>query len=154
MPSNGNATQINAQYLNNLKQQLATILTDVENQLKGQASPYPSITLWVPTVDSNLTVKAGGDKSGSSSTFDAGAAIEKALSTMGGSVHSQLTWLQKILNDMINEITTTVNSFGNAESLNNESVDKLIQDFQSTIGDFGSPPGGSPSPPPSTGSGA
>ena len=41
---------------------------------------------------------------------------------MGGSIHDQLTWLNKVLTDMISEITTTVNSFGNTESLNTESV--------------------------------
>ena len=68
---------------------------------------------------------------------------------MGGSINEQLTWLQKVLTDMINEITTTVNSFSNTESLNTETVDQLMSDFQNTINDFTSPPSGSGTTPPS-----
>ena len=69
---------------------------------------------------------------------------------MGGSVNEQLTWLQKVLTDMINEITTTVNSFSGTESLNNEAVSQLLTDFGNTINDMNNPPGGSGSGNPNT----
>jgi hypothetical protein len=60
---------------------------------------------------------------------------------MGGSVNDQLTWLERVLNDMINEITTTVQSFSGTESLNNDAVSQLITDFQNTISDMSNGPG-------------
>jgi hypothetical protein len=138
MAAAGNVTQIDATYLNNLKGQLQAIQTDVQNQLNGiGASSDPNLTGWISAGDENLTVSAGA------TTFNAGKALDTALGKMGGSIHDQLTWLNKVLTDMINEITTTVNSFGNTESLNTESVATLISDFQGVINDFSNPPGGS-----------
>src|SRR5260221_182627 len=137
MPATGAVTQINADYLNGLKGQLQTVLTNVENQLKGIGNSADGNIL---PVDQNLKVEAG------LTTFNAGVALNTALQAMGGSIHDQLTWLKKVLTDMINEITTTVNSFNNAESLNTETVDQLITDFQNTIGDLNNPPGSSGSP--------
>jgi hypothetical protein len=142
-----NVTQIDTTYLTGLQNQLQTILTDVQNQLKGTgASSDPNTSGWLGPVDQNLAVQ-GGDKS----TFNAAAALNTALGAMGGSVNSQLTWLQKVLTDMINEITTTIQSFSGTESLNNEAVTTLISDFQNTISDMSNGPGGSSSstPPPS-----
>jgi hypothetical protein len=141
MSSSGKVTQINKDYLNNLKNRLSDLLTDVENQLKGVgASSAPGTTTYIQPVDQTLTVNAGGN---TGVPFNAATALNKALGAMGGSVHDQLTWLHKTLTDMIGEITTTVNSFSGTESLNNESVAQLISDFQNTIGDFNNPPGGS-----------
>jgi hypothetical protein len=137
----GAATQIDATYLNGLKGQLQTLLTDVQNQLKGIGNSPDG---WVSPVDQNLKVLPGA------TSFNAGAALNTALQAMGGSIHDQLTWLQKTLTDMINEITTTVNSFSNTESLNTETVDQLISDFQGTINDFNNPPGSSGPPASST----
>jgi len=133
-------TQIDATYLNGLKGQLQSVLTDVQTQLKGIGS---SPAGWVSPLDQNFSVLPGP------TSFNAGAALNAALKAMGGSVHDQLTWLQKTLTDMISEITTTVNSFGNTESLNTESVDQLITDFQGVINDMNSPPGGNGTPGPS-----
>lgn len=139
MPATG-TTQINADYLNGLKGQLQTVLNNVNNQLTGVGTSTNSVP-----VDQNLKVLAGA------STFNAGTALNTALQKMGGSIHDQLTWLQKVLNDMINEITTTVNSFNGTESLNTETVDSLITDFQNTINDMNSPPSGSGTNPPPSG---
>ena len=145
MAAAGNVTQIDATYLNNLKGQLQAIQTDVQSQLNGiGTSSDPNLTGWISAVDQSLTVSAGPDK------FNAGKALNAALSKMGGSIHDQLTWLNKVLTDMINEITTTVNSFGNTESLNNDSVATLISDFQHTINDMNNPPGASGTTTPST----
>ncbi|SRR5260370_34275452 len=131
MAATGAATQINADYLNGLKGQLQTVLGDVKTQLKGVGS---SPAGWVNPVDQNFSVLDGPNG------FNAGAQLNAALKAMGGSVNQQLTWLQKVLTDMINEITNTVNSFKNAESLNTETVDQLITDFQNTIKDVNNPP--------------
>jgi hypothetical protein len=151
----GNVTQISPDYLKQLANQLDGILGEVNDQLKGiGGSTSSNTTQWIPPVNSSLTVSAG------SKSFDAAAALDQALGAMGGSVNSQLTWLQKTLNDMINEINTTVNSFGNVDSINSESVTQLINDFQNTIGDMsntsssgGSSTGGSSTGGTSTGSG-
>lgn len=141
MAAASSVTQIDSTYLNGLKSQLQTIQTDVQSQLTGiGASSDPNLPGWISAVDENLTVTAGA------TSFNAGKALNTALGKMGGSVHDQLTWLNKVLTDMINEITTTVNSFSNSESLNTESVQTLISDFENTIGDLNNPPGGSGPP--------
>jgi hypothetical protein len=143
--TDNNVTQIDANYLNGLKGQLQTILTDVQNQLRGiGASTDPNTTSWLGPVDQNLSVQGG------TSSFNAATALNTALKAMGGSVNEQLTWLQKVLTDMINEITTTVNSFSGTESLNNEAVSQLLTDFGNTINDMNNPPGGSGSSNPNT----
>jgi hypothetical protein len=145
MAANTSVTQIDTTYLQGLQGQLQTILGEVEDQLRGiGASSDPNVTGWLGPVDQNLNVQAGP------TTFNAGAALNNALKAMGGSVNEQLTWLKKVLTDMINEITTTIQSFSGTESLNNDTVAQLISDFQSTINDMNSPPGGSSSNPPSS----
>jgi hypothetical protein len=131
--ANGNVTQIDTDYLNKLKAQLADLETQVEVQLKGIGpSSNPNTTNYINPVN-NLTLLAGP------AGFAAGAAISNAVKTAGGSVYNQLQWLDKVLKDMIEEITNTVNSFSGTESLNNDAVDKLMKDFQNTIGDFNAP---------------
>jgi hypothetical protein len=146
-------TQINADYLKKLQGNLQDLLGQVNDQLEGLGTKGATgaTTGYIPPVTSSLTVAAGA------STFDAGAAINKALQSMGGSVSAQLTWLKNVLTDMISEITTTVNSFSGTESLNNESVTQLMTDFQKTINDINSPassgtstPGSGTTTPPST----
>ncbi|HEY3907108.1 MAG TPA: hypothetical protein VGM14_24595 [Streptosporangiaceae bacterium] len=144
MAQDGNTTQIDSTYLNNLKGQLQGIQTDVQSQLNGIGAGDSSLSGWISAVDSSLTVSAGA------TNFNAGKALNTALGKMGGTIHDQLTWLNKVLTDMIGEITTTVNSFGNTESLNTESVATLIGDFQHTINDMNNPPGSSGTSTPST----
>jgi hypothetical protein len=143
MASSGSVTEIDQTYLTNLQTTLQDILTGVEGQLRGlgTAGANSTSTIYIGPVDSSLTVKAGP------TSFDAGAALDAALKTMGGSVHDQLEWLEKVLTDMISEINTTVSSFGASEQLNEESVDQLMSDFQTTISDMNTPPGsGTPTP--------
>ncbi|HEY2579883.1 MAG TPA: hypothetical protein VGI74_26520 [Streptosporangiaceae bacterium] len=137
MSSGAPVTQIDTTYLDGLKSTLQELQTEVEQQLHGLGTggATPNTLSFIEPVDSSLKLAAG------SASFDAGAALNKALAAMGGSVHDQLTWLDKVLGDMINEITNTVASFKGTESLNNEGVDKLISDFQSTISDINTPPG-------------
>jgi hypothetical protein len=136
MTSPTNVMQIDTAYLNNLQSQLQTLLTAVKNQLRGIGTTFiPTTSGFLGPVDQNLTVQAGA------TTFNAGAALNSALKNMGGSVNDQLTWLERVLNDMINEITTTVQSFSGTESLNNDAVSQLITDFQNTISDMSNGPG-------------
>ncbi|HUZ26732.1 MAG TPA: hypothetical protein VMV07_23515 [Streptosporangiaceae bacterium] len=133
--SSDNVTQVDLTYLNQLKTRLGEMQAQVEGQIRGQGpSNDPTTTLWIDPVNSGLTVTAGGVGAGAGSTFDVAAALSAALSAMGGSVHDQLVWLDRILGEMINQITVTVKSFGTAETANNDSVDKLISEFRATFG--------------------
>ena len=132
-------TQINADYLNTLKAQLGELESQVKAQIRGIGPNSSSETTNYVNPVNDLTLLAGPPG------FDAGAAITSALKTAGGSVYDQLEWLDKVLNDMIEEITTTVNSFHGAESLNDDAVNTLMTEFTTTIGDMGSP--GTPSSP-------
>lgn len=139
-------TQIDTDYLNTLKGQLEELDGKVEAQMKGIGPvSSPATTNFINPVN-DLTLLAGP------SGFDAGAAIASALKTAGGSVYDQLEWLDKVLKDMINEITSTVNSFNGTESLNNEAVDTLTTDFQNTINDMNNPTSSSSSNPNTTSS--
>src|ERR1700761_1815017 len=140
MATSTKVTQVDANYLTSFQKQLQTILTNVQNQLKGtETSSDPNTTGWLGTVDQTLTVQAGA------TTFNAATDLNNALKAMGGSVHTQLTWLQKVLTDMISEITTTIQSFSGAESINNDTVEQLISDFENTVSDMSNPSGGSSS---------
>lgn len=144
MSGSSDTTQINADYLKTLRTQLDQVLSDVNSQLRGQgATTDTSTTGYLNPVAQDLgqLVKAGGT-SGSSGTFNAATELTNALNKMGGSVNDQLTWLKKVLNDMITEIGTTIDSFNGTESLNNETVEQLMADFQNTITDMSNPPGG------------
>jgi len=134
-------TQIDTDYLNKLKAQLEQLESQVEGQLAGMGpSSIPGTTNFINPVN-DLTLLAGA------SGFDAGAAITSALKTAGDSVADQMQWLDKVVKDMITEVTNTVNSFQGTESLNNAAVDTLINEFQQTINDMNNPPGSSSSNP-------
>jgi hypothetical protein len=145
MSTGSGVTQIDTTYLDTLKNQLQDLQTQVEQQIKGYGTnPIqdgvgigPGTLSSIEPVTSALKLQAGA------ASFDAGATLNAALSTMGGTVHDQLEWLHKVLGDMIDEINTTVASLKGTESLNNESVDQLITDFQNTISDINTPAGSS-----------
>jgi hypothetical protein len=132
MSSGAGVTQIDTSYLDTLQGQLEELQSQVQQQLEGlgTAGASSNTLSFIEPVTSSLNVAAGAQP------FDAGATLNSKLSAMGGSVNDQLTWLNKVLGDMISEITTTVASFKGTESLNNESVDQLITDFQATISDM------------------
>lgn len=139
----GTVTQINADYLKKLQSNLQDLLDQVNDQIQGLGTKGATgaTTSFIPPVTENLTLAAGA------TSFDAGGTIVKALQAMGGSVASQLAWLKNVLTDMIAEITTTISSFTGTESLNNESVAQLMNDFQKTINDVNSPAGSGSSNP-------
>jgi hypothetical protein len=145
MTGSTNVTQINKDYLQKLSTQLGYVLTDVKEQLAGGASatdPTTGMDMYAVTKDLAQYVKAGGP-AGSSGNFPAAQELTTAMDNMGGSVNDQLTWLEKVLTDMISEISTTIQSFSSTESLNTETVQALMNDFSNTITDMNNPPSGS-----------
>jgi hypothetical protein len=139
--SGSGVTQINADYLNKLKNELMTLDDQVQTQLNGIGpSTDPGTTNYIhPLNDISLTAGPQG--------FNAGLAIKNAVHNAGGSVYNQLEWLDKVLKDMIDEITNAVNSLHGTESLNNEAVDKLMTQFQNTSSDMNGSPNSSTSNP-------
>jgi len=122
--ADGNVTQIDTAYLNKFKGQIDQLRSDVEVQIRGIGpSNDPGTTNYINPVN-NLTLLAGPPG------FDAALALANALKTTGGSVYSQLQWLDKVLRDMSEEITTTVNSLNDTESLNNDAVSDPDQRLQ------------------------
>jgi hypothetical protein len=149
MSASSTPTTINSTYLNNLSTSLQDLLDGVNQQLNGQGY-IDNGAVMVPTLNSPQFAVAGGGGAGpggsggsgsgtTSGTFDAANALNTQLQLMGGTVYQELQWLQKVLTEMIDEITTTVSSMKGTDSLNSESVDTLTQDFQSTISDLNTP---------------
>jgi hypothetical protein len=136
--STGPTTEISVPYLKNLQSQLQDMLNGVDQQLAGGTdNPY---SVWLPPAVDGFQIKAGGTTGSSgSSTFDLATTLTQAISTTWTSITDELTWLKKVLTDMISEISTTITSFGNVENINSETVDQLMQDFQSTITDMNQP---------------
>jgi len=111
MAATSPVTQIDANYLNGLKSQLQDLLDQVNQQLSGLGTKGATAltTSYINPVTSALQVAAGA------SPFAAGAAFNTALKSMGTSINDQLTWLKKVLTDMISEVDTTVSSFSATE---------------------------------------
>jgi hypothetical protein len=150
---------INKKWLGDLQQTLQGMLADVTNQVDGIGN-IPIFNIWCNPVDQSLSVQApggapgssggnsggsSGGSSGSNPMFAVGQELNAKLSTMGGSVNKEVTWLQTVLQDMIQEIGTTITQMGNADVLNAEQVQTLMTDFQQTIADVNAGPGGSSS---------
>lgn len=126
-------TEVSVDYLRRLNAALTDILQQVNARLSGGTAP-DSQTVLVSPVDTSLQVSAGSPGDDSGLTFDAAAALNQALSTMGGSVHDQLEWLSGVLSAMIGEVNAAIAAVGNANHLNDEQVDALITEFENTIG--------------------
>jgi hypothetical protein len=142
MTAAGPVTQINVSYLNGLKSNLQDLLDQVDQQLEGlgPSGATSATTSDIPAVTSALKVAAGA------SPFAAGASLNSALAAMGGSVNDQLTWLKKVLTDMISDINNTVSGFSATESLNDEAATQLASQFQATITDLSTPAASSATP--------
>ncbi len=134
--SGSGVTQINTEYLNKLKGELMTLDEQVHTQLNGIGPTNDSYSTGYIHALNDISLQAGPQG------FNAGVAIASAVKNTGNSVYSQLEWLDRVLKDMIEEITNAVNSLHGTESLNNEAVDKLMTEFQNSISDMS----GSPNP--------
>lgn len=132
-PDNGDVTEVSVAYLRQLSAALNDVLQQVNARLNGATTPNGRTVLTEP-VDSSLQISAGGPGDGSGLTFDAAAALDDALSTMGGTVHDQLGWLSRVLSAMISEISDAIAAVGKADYLSSEQVDALIREFENTIG--------------------
>jgi hypothetical protein len=141
--ASGGVTQIDAEYLKSLREQLEHLKTDVEYQITGlgsnEADPYLTWPYIPPVDNGSLNLMPGSD------SFDAGGKLKAAYKAAGGSVHDRLVWLDNTLTDMISEIDNTIHKFNGTENLNNDTIDQLNTYFPHTIGDFGNS-GGSPGP--------
>jgi hypothetical protein len=144
--SGSGVTQINKQYLQGLATQLGDVKGQVQAQLigLGPGGATPNTVSIISAIDSSLAVAAG------TSAFNAATTLNADLKLMGGSIHDQLTWLENILTDMIEELNTTANKLTGSETLNEESASQLITDFQSVITTMNTPPSSSANPPTSS----
>jgi hypothetical protein len=141
----GSASCAATDYLSQLKTQIDELDSQVEAQLRGVGPSSNSGTTNYINPVNDLTLLAGPGG------FEAGVAISTALKNAGSSVYDQLQWLDNILKEMSQEITTTISTLKGTESLNNEAVDTLVTDFQNTINDMSTPAGsGSSNPNPNT----
>jgi hypothetical protein len=139
-------TSINVGYLTNLRTTLNELLDDVNLQIKGIGSfPDSDTTGDIAPVDGNLQVQAGLISSSAVNGFDAAGLLNSALASMGGSVATQLTWLQKVFEEMISEVGNTITAIGTNGELNDASISALDSDFQQTMNSLQQGPGGSSS---------
>jgi len=131
---NGGVTEVSVAYLRQLNASLADILHQVDGRLAdvGTAT-WTSPAALIEPVDAGLHVKAGGPGAGGPD-FDAAAALNAALSDMGGSVHDQLEWLHGVLTAMIGQVNDAIAAVGAVNYLNDEQADALISEFEHTIG--------------------
>jgi hypothetical protein len=137
MSSGGGVTQIDTTYLDSLKSYLEEVQSWVDQQIKGMGTTGvgPNTASYLQAVSGATSVDAG------TASFEVAGNLNTALKSMGTSVSQELGWLNKTVSAMISEITTTVAKFQGTESLNNDTVQQLISDFQNTISDMNTPPG-------------
>jgi hypothetical protein len=132
---------IDKTYLTNLRAMLQEMLDDVSHQVNGLGNKSTILgNIWVPPVDGNLNITMPGGTPGTSSTFPLGADLNAKLTAMGGTVSDDVVWLQTVLGDMIDEIDTTIKSMSDTENLNEDTIQKLMDDFQQTLSDMSNGP--------------
>jgi hypothetical protein len=141
-----NILQIDTTFLKGILGEVQQVLSQVTADMSGAGYQIPA-TSGITVVNGSLQVSAGA-------SFPAAAELNQALMSMGSSVYAQLQWLQKVLTDMVSETEATIKSMTGTESLNEDSVDQLQQDFYQTIADMQSPPGGGSSGGGSSGGGS
>jgi hypothetical protein len=125
---------IDYDYLANLQKTLQLMLDDVNNHINGSGNVATWWgTTWVPAVDGSLNITMPGGSPGTGSTFPLGQNLNAKLASMGGSVSEEMGFLQTVLEDMIDEIETTMDSMTSTENLNDDSVQALLSEFEQTI---------------------
>ena len=132
--NNGGVTDVSVAYLRQLNASFADILQQVNDQLNGKTTATATApAALIEPVNADLQVKAGSPGAGGPD-FDAAAALNAAMSDMGGSVHDQLDWLRRVLSTMIGEVNDAIAAVGTVNHLNDEQADALVSDFEHTIG--------------------
>lgn len=134
MAADGKTTQIDKNYLNSFRTYIQTLISTLRNDVMTSGTSYSSDGSGKrPALDGNIKVSAGTD------AFPAAAILNKKLAEVGGSVATQLGWLDKLLEDMDTELGHTISGFEKNETFNKDTVDKFVQDFPTTIADLKSP---------------
>jgi hypothetical protein len=140
-------TKIDKTYLQKVQGAFELLLQDVKNQINGIGLDGG---IMIPAVSASLNeyfspggAAAKGVTGTYSLPFVPAVDLYTQVGTMGDSIGSELKYLEKILQDIISGITTTLNNFGTAEDINTDSVDHLLQEFKSVVADLSNPPGSS-----------
>jgi hypothetical protein len=139
-------TLVTPDYLRKIQNALLELQDQVEAQLHptGTFTDGNGDTRYVPPVNPNLKVDAGGP-AGNSGSFEAASDLNTQLGACAGSIQEQLLNWQKWCSDMISDINTTLANFGNVNDLNTQTVQQLLNDFPLTFADLSSSGnGGSP----------
>lgn len=138
---------IDPAYLKKVQQALEGLLQEVKDQLNGIGQDQG---IMIPAVGPSLNqyFSPGGTAiKGVTGTYSLpfvpAVDLHDQLGTMGSSVSAELKWLEKTLGDTISGITTTLNNFGTAENINEESVNQMLQYFQTVVADLNNPPSSS-----------
>jgi hypothetical protein len=144
--------KIDKDYLKKVQSAFELLLQDVKNQINGIGL---DAGILIPAVSKSLNEyfsPGGAVVKGVTPTyglpFVPAQDLYDQVGTMGDSIGRELHYLEKILQDIISGITTTLNNFGSAEDINQDTVDHLLQEFKSVVADLNNPPQDS-----STGSG-
>jgi hypothetical protein len=139
--------KIDKDYLKKVQSAFELLLQEVKDQINGIGMDGG---IMIPAVSANLNEyfsPGGAVVKGVTGTYSLpfvpAADLYTQLGTMGSSIGSELHFLEKILQDIISGITTTLNNFGTAEDINEDSVDHLLQEFKSVVADLNNPPGSS-----------
>lgn len=140
--------KVDKTYLTKVQQALELLLQEVKDQIKGIGT-YNGVSVRCDANINEYFSPGGTALKGITGTyalpFVPAVDLHDQLGTMGTSVASELKWLRKTLEDTISGITTTINNFGKAEDINEESVDQMLKWFQTATNDLTNPPNGSSS---------
>jgi len=142
-------TKIDPTYLKRVQSAFELLLAEVKDQINGIGMDGGIL---IPAVSASLNEyfsPGGAVVKGVTGTYSLpfvpAADLYSQVGTMGSSIGSELHYLEKILQDIISGITTTLNNFGTAEDINTDSVDHLLAEFKSVVADLSNPPGSSSS---------
>jgi hypothetical protein len=133
---------IDPTFLQTVQTALNTLAAEAETQLRGVgSSTYQGNTRYVPPVNEDLSVDAGGpvaDSGGNSGSggFSPATDLNAQLATVGGEVFTNLTTLRKTWADLAREISTVLSTWSNTEDINTESVSQLLTQFPATVTDL------------------
>ena len=135
---------IDQAYLKKVQGAFEALLQDVKDQINGIGMDSGFM---IPAVGADLNEyfsPGGAAVKGVTGTYSLpfmpASDLYNQLGTMGTSIGAELQWLEKVLQDVISGITTTLNNFGAAEDINTDSVEQLLANFQAAVTALGNPP--------------
>jgi hypothetical protein len=134
-------------FLTTVQKAFEVLLQDVKQQINGIGMDSG---IMIPAVGADLNeyFSPGGTAvKGITGTYSLpfmpATDLYNQLGTMGTSIGGELAWLEKVIEDIISGITTTLSNFGSAEDINADAVDQLLDDFQAAVSALNNPPGSS-----------